>query len=76
MHPAFRAISWFARASWVLGTQAPLPYKAKVWRFISEVQVLKVRVPNVGFKLFTPQGKDPVFELLLDCRSLAGGGGF
>lgn len=34
------------------------------------MQVLKVRVPDVGFKPFCPQGEGPGFEFLPHCGSL------
>ena len=40
------------------------------WELISQVQVLKVVVPNVGFKPFTPQGEAPGLEFPANCGSL------
>ena len=45
-----RAISELAVALWVLWTQALLVFKARCFGGIPQVQVLKVGVPDVGFK--------------------------
>lgn len=42
---------------------------------ISQVHVLKVGVPDVGFKCFTPQGADLDFKFPPSCGSLPLGWG-
>lgn len=44
--------------------------KLMFWRLISQVWNLKVGVPRVEFKPFTPQGEAPGFEILPDCELL------
>lgn len=40
------------------------------WGLLSQVQDLKVGVPNVGFHPFTPQEEAPGFESPPDCGPL------
>lgn len=69
-----KAISQFTMALWVLWTRAPWFSKLYVLGLISHVQVLKVGVPNVGFKPFTPQGDISGFQFSPNCGSLCWGG--
>ena len=50
--------------------------KLEVLGLISQVQVLKVKVPDVGFKTFVHQGEAQGFESPPDCVSLYQGCGF
>ena len=40
----------------------PLVFKARCLGGLSQVQVLKVQVPSLGFKFISPQGKSLSFE--------------
>lgn len=44
------------------------------WGLISQMHVLKVEVPNVRFKHFTPQGEAPDFEFPPVVGNCGGGG--
>lgn len=47
---------------------SPVGFKARCFRgYVSQVQVLNVGVPDVGFKPFTPQGEAPGFEFTPNC---------
>lgn len=43
------------------------------WGLVSRVQVLKIGVPDMGFKAFTFQGEACICKFPLDCGSLHGG---
>ena len=45
----------------------PLAFTAMFWEFISQVQVSKARVSDVGFESLLPRGEAPGVEALLGC---------
>lgn len=61
--------SQVTKALWVLWTQAPMVSKLDIRGILSQVQVLKGGVPNMGFKLFAPQEEAVGFEFPFDYGS-------
>lgn len=67
---SLRTASQFAALSWVFKTKAlsSVNYPSSIsLGLTSQVQVLKVMVPNVGSKPFAPQGEVQGFDLPPNC---------